>query len=111
MTRYSQGRYGILVEDVRFCIRRRHGISLGTIPAVTLNQGTGAGVSGSAGCKSREWEDQLGTVFGEVVGQAVGLRVGDTVGVSGGLSLGELVGEAEVRVVKLGWSFVRHQRD
>ena len=38
------------------------------------------------------------------MGQAVGLCVGDTEGVSVGLSFGELVGEADLRATKLGWS-------
>ena len=72
------------MEDVRYCIRRRHGISLGTILIVTLKL--------------------VVQRVGEVVGQAVGLRVGDTGEVLVDLSLGESVGEVEVRTVKLGYS-------
>jgi len=68
------------VEDVKYCIRQRHCISLVTILIVTLKSVAQRGVSR------------------EVVGQAVGLCVGDTVGVLVELSLGELVGEVEVQL-------------
>ena len=90
------------MEDVRYCIRRRHVISLGTILIVTLNQGTGAGVSGVGGSEQGVGGSGGNRGWRGTVGQAVGLLVGDTVGVLVGLSLGELVGEAEVRAVKLG---------
>jgi len=59
MTRYSQGHYWILVEDMRYCFRRSHGISL--VPWHNIScVGTWAGVSGEARCKSMGLEDQLG---------------------------------------------------